>query len=181
MAGEEFKIDTRFSSSRGVFPYVLALLGLGVVVVIFMVVTGIGRDRLPYSDYFFAVRAPVAADGSEALALLTLAYKEGGKSVTISGTVMNRTEKPIKGLLAVLAVTDKYTLPVQTVDVPIEPAELAAMAMGTFQTTVTLGEYGFGGYAVNFRLSDNGPFVPHKDERPPEPEPKPPSEPKPSK
>jgi hypothetical protein len=166
MAGEDFKIETRFSSSRGVFPYILGILGVGVAVVLFMIVTGIGRDRLPYSDFFFAIRAPETADGSTALSLLTADYKESEKTVLISGTVKNRTEKPIKGLLAVLAVTDRFTLPVQTVSVPIEPAELAPQAVGTFQTTVTLGEHGFGGYALDFRLTDKGPFVPHEDERP---------------
>ncbi len=134
-----------------------------------MLVTGIGRDRLPYTDYFFAVRAPEAADGSEALSLQSLTYMEIDKTVSITGTVMNRTESPISGLLAVIAVTDKFTLPVQTVNVPVEPAELAPKAMGTFRTTVTLGENGFGGYTLQFRLPDDGPFVPHKDERPPEP------------
>ena len=58
MADGEFKIENRFSSSRGVFPYIVGILGVALVVVIFMLVTGIGRDRLPYTDYFFAVRAP---------------------------------------------------------------------------------------------------------------------------
>src|SRR6185503_14337569 len=113
---DEFKIETRFSNSRGVFPYILGILGIGLVVVLFMIVTGIGRDRLPYSDYFFAVRAPEAKDGSEALSLRALSYKEADKTVVIAGEVANRTEKPIKGLLAVIAVADKFTLPVETVD-----------------------------------------------------------------
>jgi hypothetical protein len=32
-----------------------------------------------------------------------------------------------------------------------------------------LGEHGLGSYSVLFRLPDEGPFVPHKDERPLEP------------
>jgi hypothetical protein len=173
---EEFKIDTRFSSSRGIFPYLVGILGVGVVVVLFMLVTGIGRDRLPYSDFFFAVRVPQAKDGSEALSLAMLSYKETDKTVEITGEVANRTEAPIKGLLAVIAVTDKFTLPVQTVEIPIAPVDLAPEAMGTFQTTVMLGEHGFGGYSIQFRLPDNGPFVPHRDDRAPEP-----AEPTPSK
>jgi hypothetical protein len=182
MADGEFKIENRFSSSRGVFPYIVGILGVALVVVIFMLVTGIGRDRLPYTDYFFAVRAPEAADGSEALSLQSLTYMEIDKTVSITGTVMNRTESPISGLLVVIAVTDKYTLPVQTVNVPVEPVELAPKATGMFRTTVTLAENGFGGYTLQFRLPDDGPFVPHKDERPPEPPIAPkPSAPKPSR
>jgi hypothetical protein len=130
-----------------------------------MVVTGIGFEYLPYSEYF-AARAPTAADGSEALSLLSLDQKEEGKMVTISGTVMNRTESPISGLQAVIKVTDNFTLPVATVNAPIEPVDLAPKATGSFQTTVTLGEYGVGGFSVDFRLPNDGPFVPHKDERP---------------
>ena len=168
MAGEDFKLENRFSSSRGLFPYVVGALGVAVAVVLFMIVTGIGRDRLPFSDYFFAIRAPEAADGSEGLSLMEAKFMEDGKMVMITGSVGNRTEKPISGLLAVIDVMDKYTLPVQSVNVPIEPAVLAPKATGTFQTTVPLAEHGFGGFSVRFRLPEPGPFVPHKDERPPD-------------
>lgn len=162
---EEIKFETRFSRSRGVFPYVLGIVGLSVAVVLFMIVTGIGRDALPYSEYF-ETRAPVAADGSEALSLQALAQEDDAKMVSIEGTVMNRTESAISGLVAVIAVTDKFTLPVQTVNVPIDPVDLAPNSTGVFRTTIPLGENGFGGYTLNFRLPDDGPFVPHKDERP---------------
>ena len=168
MAGEDFKLENRFSSSRGLFPYVVGALGLAVVIVLFMIVTGIGRDRLPYSDYFFAVRAPEAPDGTQALSLMEAKFMEDGKMVMINGSISNRTEKSISGLVAVIDVTDKYTLPVQTVNVPIDPPELAPKAMGTFQTTVPLGEHGFGGFSIRFRLPEPGPFVPHLDERPSE-------------
>jgi hypothetical protein len=125
-------------------------------------------EYLPYSEYL-AERAPAAADGSEALSLLSLSEKQEGKTVTIAGSVMNRTESPISDLMAVIKVTDNFTLPVATVNSPVDPAELGAKSMGTFQTSVTLGDHGFGGYSIDFRLRDDGPFVPHKDERPVEP------------
>jgi hypothetical protein len=164
------------------FPYVAGILGIAVVVLAFMYLTGIGRDRLPYSEYF-AVHAPTAADGSEALSLQSLKTTNDDKIVSIEGTVMNRTDAPISGLLVVIAVTDKFTLPVQTVNAPIDPVDLGPKETGTFHTMVPLGENGLGGYTVNFRLPDDGPFVPHKDERPdrpPEPEPQP-SEKEPSR
>src|SRR4030095_1300033 len=167
MADDNIKFETRFSRSRGLFPYVAGILGVAVVVLSFMYLTGIGRDRLPYSDYF-AVRAPTAADGSEALSLLTLITLSDDKMVSIDGTVMNRTDSPISGLVAVIAVTDKFTVPGQTVKAPIAPVDIGPKATGMFHTMVPLGENGLGGYTINFRLPDNGPFVPHKDERPPE-------------
>jgi hypothetical protein len=174
---DEINFETRFSKSRGLFPYVAGAFGLAVLIVIGMIITGIGRDRLPYADYFFAVRAPAAADGSEALSLQTLSQQETEKTVSIEGTVVNRTDKTISGLVAVIAVNDRFTLPVQTVSVPINPTDLPAMGSGAFQTTIPLGENGLGGYNLQFRLGDDGPFVPHRDERPPEPPKEPPPQP----
>ena len=170
MADDDIKFETRFSRSRGLFPYVAGILGAVVLVLLFMYVTGIGRDRLPYSEYF-ARHAPMAADGSEALSLQTLMTISDDKMVSIEGTVMNRTDAPISGLEAVIAVTDRFTLPVQTVTAAIDPVDLGPKATGMFHTMVPLKENGLGGYTINFRLPDEGPFVPHKDERPPEPEP----------
>jgi hypothetical protein len=177
---DNIKFETRFSQSRGLFPYIAGTLGIIAVVLAFMYLTGIGRDRLPYSEYF-VVRAPTAADGSEALSLQTLKAMDDAKMVSIEGTVVNRTDAPISGLIAVIAVTDKFTLPVETVNAPVDPVELGPKATGMFHVTVALGENGLGGFSINFRLPDDGPFVPHKDERPLEPEPQPPSEKKPSR
>ena len=173
--GDELNFETRFSKSRGTFPYIAGILGATVVVLAFMYLTGIGREALPYSAYFER-RAPAAADGSEALSLQTLKHTIEPTMATIEGTVMNRTEDAIADLEAMIAVADKFTLPVQTVNVPVEPAPLPPMGTGTFRTTVPLGENGFGSFSINFRLADNGPFVPHKDERPDAP---PPLEPEP--
>ena len=165
--GDDLNFETRFSRSRGLFPYVAGAVGLALLVLIIMVVSG-KFDYLPYSEYF-KVRAPSAADGSQALALLSLNHKEEKNTVTISGTLTNRTESPISGLVAVITVTDSFTLPVQTVNVPVEPVELGPKAMGMFETVVAVGDTGFGGFLIDFRLPNDGPFVPHKDERPAEP------------
>ena len=173
MADDEIKLETRFSRSRGLFPYIAGIVGMAVLAVIVMVATGVGLDFLPYGEYF-AVRAPTAPDGSPALSLVMLHHKEDAeKTLSVDGVVMNRTDSAISGLVAVISVTDRFTLPAQTVNVPVDPVELAPKGMGTFQTTVTLGENGLGGYSVQFRLPDDGPFVPHKDDRPPEPPPPP--------
>jgi len=154
---EDLQFETRFSKSRGIFPYVLGLIGLVVVVVLFMLVTGIGRDSLPFSEYL-KVRAPMAADGSEAISLQDLKQTETEKSLTI----------------------EKFTLPSQMVNVPLNPPDLPAKGTATFQTVVMLDEKGLGGYNLQFRLPNDGPFVPHKDERPDAPPP-PPSDEKPKK
>src|SRR5215470_14192687 len=111
MAGEQFELETRFSRSRGLFPYVIGALGLGVLVLLFMIITGIGRDRLPFSE-IFAVHAPTAADGSEALSLMTVTHEMSAdeKSLSVEGTVVNRTERTISGLVAEIEIDDKFTL-----------------------------------------------------------------------
>ena len=176
---DDLQFETRFSKSRGLFPYVLGLIGLVVFIVLFMIVTGIGRDQLPFAE-IFKVHAPTAADGSEAISLQELQQIQTEKTLTIEGKVANRTDKVISGLVAVIAVNDQYTLPSQTVTVPLNPPDLQPKGTATFQTEVTIGEKGLGGYNLQFRLPNDGPFVPHKDERPIE-EPKEPSETKPAK
>ena len=163
MGEEDIKFETRFSRSRGVFPYVAGILGLAVLVVIGMVVTGIGVRFLPFGEYLVP-RAPTAADGSEALSLVELQQKEDGKTLAIDGAVLNRTDAAIKNLVAVIAVTDKYTLPSQTVNVPLVPAELGPNMKGEFHIIIPLDEKGLGGYSVRFRLSRDGLFVAHKEE-----------------
>jgi len=176
---DDLQFETRFSKSRGLFPYVLGAIGLVVVVVLFMIITGIGRDRLPFAE-LFAVHAPTAADGSQAISLQDLKQAQTETSLSIEGTVANRTDRVISGLIAVITVNDRFTLPSQTVNVPLNPPDLQPKGTATFQTMITLDEKGLGGYNLQFRLPNEGPFVPHLDERPAE-EPKDPSEPKPTK
>jgi hypothetical protein len=117
------------------------------------------------------VFVPTMADGSHPLSLKTLQYKEDprARTLTLEGTVMNRTDSTISGLLAVVQVKDRFTLVAQTVEVPVDPAELDSHAIGKFQTVVTYGENSLGGFDLQFKLPDDGPFVPNMDERPPEP------------
>lgn len=164
----DLKLETRFSSSRGAFPYVAAAFAVaGILGIVLVMTTGVASRILPMNDRYLDSLVPTVADGSPPLALQTLATDE--KSLTIDGTVMNRTESTIAGLLAVIQVNDRYTLPAQMIEVPVEPAELASKAVGKFHTTIVPGENGFGGYTLQFKLSSAGPFVPHKDERSSEP------------
>jgi hypothetical protein len=120
---------------------------------------------------YLDVLVPTVADGSPPLSLQTLTQKADDKTLTVEGTVMNRTDSTITGLLAVVQVKDKFTLPGPSLEVAVEPAELASKATGKFQATITLGENGLSGYDLQFKLPDDGPFVPHKDDHPLEPAP----------
>jgi hypothetical protein len=172
MAGDDLKLESRFSDSRGSFPYIAAAFAaLAIVGIVIVTTTDVASKLLPMNDAYRDVLVPTTADGSMPLSLQTLNQKADSKTLTVEGTVMNRTESTIKGLLAVVQVKDRFTLPGPTVEVPIEPAELASKAIGKFQTTITLGDNGLSGYDVQFKLPNDGPFVPHKDEHPLEPVP----------
>jgi hypothetical protein len=132
-----------------------------------MIVTGIGVSNFLTAS--FEPRAQTAPDGSEALALWMLDQKEEEKTLSIAGTIMNRTDSAISGLVAVIIITDRFTLPAETVTVPIDPAELAPKGRGNFQTTVTLGEKGLGGYSVQFQLPQDKLFVPQDERQPNQP------------
>jgi len=152
-------------------PYVVGGVALAAIVAIVLTMTtGLAERLLPMEDKYLAVLVPRAADGSEGLSLQTLNQTSDNKTtLSVEGSVLNRTESTIAGLVAAVEVNDRFGLHAQTVNIPVEPAELASKAVGTFKTTVMLGENGLGGYTLQFRLGDDGPFVPHKDEHPSEP------------
>jgi hypothetical protein len=167
MAGEDLKLDTRFSDSRGAFPYIAAAFAvLALVAIVVIATTDVAARLLPTDPRYVDVLVPTVADGSPPLSLQTLNQKVDGKTLAVDGTVINRTDSTLTGLLAVVQVRDKFTLPGQTVEVPVEPAELESKATGKFQTIVTIGENGVGGYDIQFKLPNDGPFVPHKDDHP---------------
>jgi hypothetical protein len=174
MTDEDLKLETTFSNAKSWFPYAAAGLAVaGIGLIILTVTTGIGAWLLPMHERYLSILIPTATDGSEALSLETLAHEIKGKTLIVNGTVSNRTAFPITGLQAVVDVRDRYTLPVVTVAVPIDPVELAPNQDAVFRAEIGM-EKELGGYTVRFRLPEEGPFVPHKDERPDRP---PPAEP----
>ena len=176
MAQNDLKLETRFSKPSAAGKYTAVGLAVAVLIAIVVVTTtDVATRLLPMDEAYRDVLVPTVADGSQPLSLHTLNQKEDAKAgiLAIDGVVMNRTESAISGLLAVVQVNDRFTLPAQTVEVPVEPAELPSMAEGKFQTTVMIGQHGLGGYVLQFKLPNEGPFVPHLDERPPAPAPAP--------
>jgi hypothetical protein len=170
MAGDDFKLETSFSNSRGSFPYIaVAFAVLAIAGIVFVTTTDIAARLLPMDAQYLGVLIPTVADGSPPLSLQTLTQKSDDKTLTVDGTVMNRTESTITGLLAVIQVKDKFTLAGPSLEVAVEPAELASNASGKFHATIMLGENGLSGYDIQFKLPDDGPFVPHKDDHPIEP------------
>src|SRR5207244_10310554 len=108
-------------------------------------------------------RIPLAPDGSEGLGLTSIQHEIIEKTISVSGAVMNRADKPISNILAVVQMQDTTGRFPQTVEVPVMPVDLPPQATGTFMAMATLQEKP-GGYIVKFRFAD-GPPIPHKDDR----------------
>jgi hypothetical protein len=169
---EDLKLETRFSNPSAAAKYLVAGLAIaGILGIIIVTTTDVASTLLPMDEDYRNVFVPTMPDGSHPLSLKSLQYKEDPKArtLTLEGTVMNRTDAPISGLLAVVHVKDRFTLVAQTVEVPVDPAELESQDTGKFQTVVTYGENSLGGFDLQFKLPNDGPFVPNMDERPPEP------------
>jgi hypothetical protein len=135
---------------------------VGVIFILATMTTSLSAKLLPMSDQYLQVLVPQAPDGKEPLSLKTLDHNIDGTTLTVTGTVVNRTDYPISGLLAVLTAQDvNYTR--QTASAPLTPAEIPSGGTGNFQFNMTLPSAP-GQYSVEFRVPD-GPLVPHRDDR----------------
>jgi hypothetical protein len=162
---DDFKIDLSLSDSgRGRSRQVAAVAALVMIIfIILTMTTDIAARLLPMRDDYLRAMIPLAPDGAEPLALTTLDHEIVDKTITMHGSVMNRTDYPLAGLLAVIEVVDTTGRFGQTIEIPPEPAEVPAHGTALFRSTVTLQEKP-AVYSLKFRFTD-GPFVPHRDER----------------
>lgn len=162
---KDFHLDLTFTDrpNKLVLPIAIAVASIGILLIAVTMFTNFAERILPMSDSYLQVLVPRAADGKEALSLVSLDYPTTDNTLNVSGSVVNRTEFPITGLMAVVTAQDVNNA-VQTVEVPLTPPEIPSQGTGSFQTTITLGAKP-GGYSLKFRLADDGPFVPHRDDR----------------
>lgn len=134
----------------------------GVIFILATMTTSLAARLLPMSDQYLQVLVPQAPDGKEPLSLKTLDHNIDGTTLTVTGSVQNRTDFPVSGLLAVLTAQDvNYTR--QTASVPLSPAQIPSGGTGNFQITMNLPNQP-GQYSVEFQVPD-GPMVPHRDDR----------------
>jgi hypothetical protein len=163
----EFHIDTTFTGRDSVAFWwtAVGVAAAGIVFIIATMTTNVAASLLPMSDDYLQVMIPVAPDGGEPLSLRTLDHEIKEKTISVKGSVANRTTAPISDVIAVVELHDTTGRFPQTQEIPLMPAELQPEAVSTFEATATLQEKP-GGYLVKFRFMD-GPFIPHKDERAP--------------
>jgi len=165
----DFHIDMTFTGQDSQSRLRLFAIGLAVVSFIFIIATmttNVAASLLPMSDEYLQVMIPVPPDGAEPLSLTFLTHEIKDKTITVSGSVMNRDDQPISNVIAVVQMQDTTGRFPQIQEIPVMPAEIPPQGTATFMAMATLQEKP-GGYLVKFRFSDNGPFIPHKDERAP--------------
>src|SRR6476620_11590210 len=143
-------------------PIAIAIAAVGVVFIIATMTTNVAAHFLPMADEYLQVLVPQARDGKEPLALQTLDQTTTDNTLTVTGTVLNRTDYPVSGLVVVLEGQD-VNYAKQRAEAPITPAEVPSQQAATFQVSATFSAQP-SAYSVTFRIAD-GPAVPHHDDR----------------
>jgi hypothetical protein len=164
---DDFHIDMTFTGreSNYVQWIAIAVAVVGIVFIIATFTTNVAASLLPMTDDYLQVMIPTMPDGSEPLALTMLMHEITEKTISVTGSVMNRSDQPVQNIIAVVQMQDTTGRFPQTQEIPVMPPELPPQATGTFMAMATLQEKP-GGYLVKFRFQD-GPFIPHKDDRAP--------------
>jgi hypothetical protein len=164
---KDFQVDLTFTNRQSNYfkPVAYGAAVTGIIFIVLTMTTSVAAKLLPMSDDYLQVMIPPAPDGAEALSLTSLTHEINEKNIAVSGSIMNRTDQPMSSLIAVVEMQDTTGRFPQTQQVPIMPQELEPHGMGTFMAMATLQEKP-GGYIVKFKFED-GPFIPHKDERAP--------------
>ena len=164
---DDFKVDLTFTGRESVYPRAIAIGSAiaGIIFIIATMTTNVSAKLLPMTDQYLQAMVPVASDGGEPLSLTSLMHELNDKTISVSGSVLNRSEQPVSDIIAVVEMLDTTGRFPQTQEVPVIPKDLPPQSSGTFMASATLQENP-GGYIVKFRFED-GPFIPHKDERGP--------------
>ena len=164
---QEFHVDLSFSAVDTHKRFLIASITAvcATVFIVLTMTTSLASHLLPMNDEYLQVLIPVAGDGKEPLGLKSLDHDIKDNTAAVRGTVENRTDYAISGVLAVIEFQDTTTRFPQTVEAAIDPVELAPKQTGSFTASATLPQK-IAGYLIKFKLANDGPFLPHKDDRP---------------
>src|SRR5262245_38314349 len=164
---KDFRVDMTFTGRDSDYLHKIgiAVAVVGIIFIIATMTTNVAASLLPMTDQYLQVMIPIAPDGGESLALTSLKHEITDKTISVSGSVMNRADRPMSNVIAVVEMQDTTGRFPQTQEIEVMPVELPPQATGTFMAMATLQEKP-SGYLVKFRFAD-GPFIPHKDERAP--------------
>ena len=164
---KEFRVDMTFTGRDSDYlrKISIGVAIAGVVLIILTMTTNLAAVLLPMSDEYLRVMIPVMPDGSEPLGLTSLMHEIKDKSISVAGSIMNRSDQQVSNIIAVVEMQDTTSRFPQTQEIPVMPVDLPPQGTATFMAMATLQEKP-AGYILKFRFAD-GPFIPHKDERAP--------------
>jgi hypothetical protein len=162
----EYQVDMTFTGRESNARLIGTVVAIAVIVFILATMTtNVAATLLPMNDDYLQAMVPIAPDGGEPISLTSLTHELDEKTISITGSIMNRTDQTISEIIAVVLIQDTTGRFPQTQEVPLMPRDLPPQGTGAFMAMATLQEKP-GGYTVKFRFAD-GPFIPHKDDRPP--------------
>ena len=161
----QFSLDLPGSKPR--FDYLRIVsgtfIGLVIVGIVLFSVTDLSSLILPMEDRYLDVLVPPTEDGTEPFILDELEQRLNGNTLSVDGRVTNVSSDEVENVVVVIRAEDTTGRFPATLEIPVVPSILAPGDTGSFSMTVTLREKP-NGYSVRFKL-ENGPFVPHRDER----------------
>ena len=140
-----------------------AIAGLVIVGIVLFSFTDLSSVVLPMDDRYLDVLIPATADRAEPFTLNELNHDLSEKTLSVTGWMTNRSEVEVENVIAVITARDTTGRFPATLEIPVDPELIPPDGTGTFSMTVTLREKPHN-YSIRFKL-ENGPFVPHKDER----------------
>jgi hypothetical protein len=161
----QFSLDLPGSKPKFDYLRIVAgtFIGLVIVGIVLFSVTDLSSLVLPMEDRYFDVLVPPTEDGSEPFVLSELNQQLDGNTLSVDGRVTNMSLEEVENVVAVIRAEDTTGRFPAILEIPVIPSILAPEEMGSFAMTVTLREKP-NGYSIRFKL-ENGPFVPHRDER----------------
>ena len=139
------------------------IAGLVIVGIVLFSSTDLSSVVLPMDDRYLDVLIPETADGAEPFTLNELNHELSEKTLSVTGWMTNGSEVEVENVIAVITARDTTGRFPATLEIPVDPGLIPPDGTGTFSMTVTLREKPHN-YSIRFKL-ENGPFVPHKDER----------------
>src|SRR5437764_13918310 len=123
---DDLRLDLTFTGSERSYsrPVAFGVAAGLIILIILTMTTTVASKILPMSDEYLLVMIPPAPDGAEPLALKSLMHEVNEKTISVSGSIMNRTAQPMQNILAVVEMQDTTGRFPQTLEVPVQPEQL---------------------------------------------------------
>src|SRR6516162_8622547 len=122
---QDFHIDMTFTGRQRNLarPIGIGVAIAGIIFIITTMTTSVAAHILPMTDDYLVMMIPTAPDGAEALGLAMLTHDIQEKTISIMGSVTNRTNEPMSNVIAVIQMQDTTGRFPQNAEIPVMPTE----------------------------------------------------------